>query len=199
MYIFIYIYIYGEKERLYICIHEWNICTHILKLQKRNQFWPPSMEVTFNSLPNLNEGWIGPLCGERLPHVDREASGSCGDRAGGVPKHISRWLLILFWRCGLCSFVYICIYIYIYLFMYVQYIQRYIPCSQDLDSHQFITSIDRIRSLLKLFGLKAFVQRSTEGCVNIEYIYILYTCVHKYIYILYRDILHNIYVHILHV
>lgn len=121
MYIFIYIYIYGEKERLYICIHEWNICTHILKLQKRNQFWPPSMEVTFNSLPNLNEGWIGPLCGERLPHVDREASGSCGDRAGGVPKHISRWLLILFWRCGLCSFVYICIYIYIYLCMYSIY------------------------------------------------------------------------------
>ena len=112
---YLYIYIYGEKERLYICIHEWNICTHILKLQKRNQFWPPSMEVTFNSLPNLNEGWIGPLCGERLPHVDREASGSCGDRAGGVPKHISRWLLILFWRCGLCSFVYICIYIYIYV------------------------------------------------------------------------------------
>ena len=116
MYIFIYIYIYGEKERLYICIHEWNICTHILKLQKRNQFWPPSMEVTFNSLPNLNEGWIGPLCGERLPHVDREASGSCGDRAGGVPKHISRWLLILFWRCGLCSFVYICIYIYLCMY-----------------------------------------------------------------------------------
>ena len=81
------------------------------------------MEVTFNSLPNLNEGWIGPLCGERLPHVDREAPGSCGDRAGGVPKDIPK---VIVERSCLGGVVYVALYIYIYIYIYIQYIYVYI-------------------------------------------------------------------------